>query len=1003
MAQSVYREGDLLETEDAVTSQNVLLYSQGRLGTGFLNGTGSYGQTISMTWTYRFESTGETIEGHNIYRIKQMYTGLYVKDYQLDLSKGEESSNDASIGTFSSGDFIDMTSSADEALKVTVTIAKEDSSDPYAGAINANGMQDLSYTAFVIRRAELVDGEVQYFGHYYTPFHSIYKDTNAWHIYAEPTGRYKVLAFIRAYYGESNTDPAITYPAGINPGAYKAEFVNPAHQAWQAASDAIKRDENNPLTDEQANEICERVESTVKALQTREAYNPLTPGYYFIKSTAGRYLYGASQATNDFVYAGKAGEDVNTSAVTIDNLKYLWRVGDFPADSLYAIQNVVYGKSLGGESVKADPAGNSHYGFTISNLAQIIVSKGVAKANDGKVIDPTVFNLISLTKDGGNGCIGYHAKYDNRPLEGWNERTSINNCYTFTPVETDEAEIATLVAQDWQNKLNDVLSASIAIANDFYKEGYDYYKDAIQQDPESYSHLGDEISKATAELEVGKATQKQIDDLNNAIERFKSLLPIPSRVIEAYDAAKAFFDAAKDNGLIGTNLAQFSQHTADALQSVLTKYENFNKIDIESIIEAVDEINTAFVAFKSSLRLPKAGKYYTIKSASKKVAPASYKWLYGYEGTAYNAIVYSASNNSAISPSAADNAVRFTFANHSSEVTLDGETTIDAMIPCLTDSVSLTEDASYVWKVETAQDGKVVLRNLATGMYITGANGKLYQSIEPTSILVEGVRANAFRFNLGANDVGITQYMRINGIEGTIVPWRYADDENSYWQFNELAEEDFTTHSFAIKGVKEGQFYAATFPVAVNSDEFAIIYTVLGVNEAKDKLVLAEADEVPAGTPVILLADIVVSIDGSTVGSLVVGCEDLSSADYVFEAQENNGLLGTICEPVEINEAFGHFVNGKVVTGAYTVPCNGAYLAYATVTSAKGDATVELSKDFGGILTSIDSDKVVVLPSVVNVYDVNGQLVRKNVKAVNAKKDLPAGVYVIGGQKVVVK
>ena len=39
-----------------------------------------------------------------------------------------------------------------------------------------------------------------------------------------------------------------------------------------------------------------------------------------------------------------------------------------------------------------------------------------------------------------------------------------------------------------------------------------------------------------------------------------------------------------------------------------------------------------------------------------------------------------------------------------------------------------------------------------------------------------------------------------------VVPWKDPADENSYWQFNELADDDYTTECFAIKGVSEGQF-----------------------------------------------------------------------------------------------------------------------------------------------------------------------------------------------------
>lgn len=530
------------------------------------------------------------------------------------------------------------------------------------------------------------------------------------------------------------------------------------------------------------------------------------------------------------------------------------------------------------------------------------------------------------------------------------------------------------------------------------------YQEALSAAPQVYATLGEEIKKAAAELAAGKATQAQIDALNAAIEEFKNNLPVPSRVTDAYNAAKAFLDAANTNNMIGTELAQYSQESATALQTTLAKYETFDKIDLVSINAAVNEINAAFSAFKGSVRLPEAGKFYTIKSASTKVVAEADKDSQGYQGAIYNAIVYSTGNNKSNSLSDANSAVRFTFANHSSEVTADGETSLDAMMSSLSDSISLKDDASYVWKAETAQDGKMVLRNLATGMYLTGANGKLYQSTEPTPILGEGVKPNVFRFNLGEDAKGVTQYMNTKGATGTVVPWKDPADENSYWQFNELADDDYTTECFAVKGVKEGQFYACTFPVAVTPDGNAVLYTVLGVNEAKDKLILAEVkDEVPAGTPVILLADVLTNNGEGTVGNLTVGCEDLASAEFVFEPKVGDGLCGVLCEPVEIAETCGHLANGKIVTGAYTVLCNGAYLANAAITAEKGKASIDLAKGVGDTLTGIDDAKVVVLPSVVNVYGINGQLIKKSVKAANATKNLPAGVYVIGGQKVLVK
>ena len=41
--------------------------------------------------------------------------------------------------------------------------------------------------------------------------------------------------------------------------------------------------------------------------------------------------------------------------------------------------------------------------------------------------------------------------------------------------------------------------------------------------------------------------------------------------------------------------------------------------------------------------------------------------------------------------------------------------------------------------------------------------------------------------------------------------------------------------------------------------------------------------------------------------------------------------------------------------------------------------------------------------ALTDVYDLKGHLVRKQVKAANAKANLPAGIYIIGGEKVTIK
>ena len=68
--------------------------------------------------------------------------------------------------------------------------------------------------------------------------------------------------------------------------------------------------------------------------------------------------------------------------------------------------------------------------------------------------------------------------------------------------------------------------------------------------------------------------------------------------------------------------------------------------------------------------------------------------------------------------------------------------------------------------------------------------------------------------------------------------------------------------------------------------------------------------------------------------------------------------------------------------------------------AAMADEMIDLGKV---VIDEINEANVVVLPAISNVYSINGQLVRKNVKTVNALKGLPAGIYVVGGKKFIVK
>ena len=56
-----------------------------------------------------------------------------------------------------------------------------------------------------------------------------------------------------------------------------------------------------------------------------------------------------------------------------------------------------------------------------------------------------------------------------------------------------------------------------------------------------------------------------------------------------------------------------------------------------------------------------------------------------------------------------------------------------------------------------------------------------------------------------------------------------------------------------------------------------------------------------------------------------------------------------------------------------------------------------------GIVNGIENSKIVAIKHIVNVYTLDGVLIRKQVDAATATSGLKKGVYIVGNKKVLVK
>ena len=1206
MAQA-YREGTLLETVEAVTSQDILLNGTGNMGGGqYLCGQG-YSSTVTKDCRYRLEQVSGQVDGLNLYVLKQVSTGLYVKDYTLQTTSGDDSQMDTSDGPFN-GKMIDVTADKAEAMQFTVSLAVENGTDPRSASTQKQA-QDLSQPSFVLATKQpSANGTIQFLGHYYSPFLSVYDDTNAWQIHAvdEPQGKEKLQAYMDAYFA-NNTDPAVTYLAGTYPGACPAELVEAAHAAYTEANAALNADEFT-LTDEQVNDLCNRIESSIEKLKT--STNPMVDGIYFIHDSRGMFnagntmfLYGDSGNGQNYISAN--GNYTKPAKLDADAVKYLWRVKLVNGDSA-TIQNVLTGLYFTHKIAVAN-----HYGLSQSenivmlrkgaetgdkfNLSSFYIkntknteractnpdSHGVLNWNYNN--DPgNQFVFESVTEDELNAVLeeakqqvrneklaslygdavfalnkgisyapaadyvldndfsaegalvrhtgeedntpwycnnkqGSEGTYEALTSEGWEYGTYFHSAWG-TAFEPSISKNHYLVAELEQDATGDILvkvakrgtgndfptQFAVYGANKFNKENpnatewkfqgladvnyadsvavtynngdkdpvtipnavgiaamhldgsYAYIKLAATKtlfnevtkpydktDPEkrgffalaklniweaaepvvkSYTpelqdvqktneavitELQKQIEAAGKQVADSSATDAQIALLQAALDAFNNNYPDPSRVTTALAEASSIYNAASSKGLIGDKLAQYPTKVAEKLANVITKYQGFNSVKLADINAAVEEINATVTEFKASIKLPEAGKFYTLRSAAKKFENKAGN---DSKGVTYRAIIYSESNNATTEVTGSFTPVRFYRMDGSSAIN-DSASFADADFTKLQDTISVADDARLVWKAEASANGQITFRNLATGMYLTGANGKIYQSVEATPINVEGIAPETFRFNAGKDENGVTQYMNAKAAFNTIVTWNDTADVNSNFFIEEVAKDKIATQAFYIPNVKEGQFYAGTFAVDIDpTDGFITPYQVIGVNG--DKLVLGEFDGiVEAGTPFIYNVDMIIATKAapSSIGfTQVVAANDLTEGNYTYETKNVNGLQGVLTEAVKIPAGKAYINNSGAVAVApeagADIAANGAYFnGDASTTDKDGDASLELGKMVGNALTGIDATKVIVLPAKVDVYSIDGKLLRQGVKSSNAAKNLPAGVYVIGGQKVLVK
>ena len=498
----------------------------------------------------------------------------------------------------------------------------------------------------------------------------------------------------------------------------------------------------------------------------------------------------------------------------------------------------------------------------------------------------------------------------------------------------------------------------------FYEDGGDNPRLALIPQ-EVKDELARCLAAAKTELEAGAATQTTLDALQAAWEAYVAAYPDPRPLASLIADARAMTEGVFEGDQVGY-YAEGSVETLNAKLDEIEAAMGGATLSLQQLADYTAQVNAAVLAFKNSFNIPEAGYYRIISTSPSGAGNGSY--------------IYATANSEAA-------AARWAYA---------GDENIDSRL-----------DA--IWYLSRNEDGTVSFRNVATGLYL----GNNFEDAEdPASVglsvgLNYSLEPDTFRIGYAGTEglMNIEMYdgRWINAApEGGIVNWNGAS-ANSCFDFEPVDESVFLGEAYVNFPATGMQIMCLPYDVD-GGWLMPMAHKVLGMRTDADgqtyieMSLYEEGEMLTAGTPFVINPEEETSLYAMLTAMTL---DEVMNGNHGYEPVEANGMVSAPSAVVP-GQGNGLLVDGRVVILAEDesiVAGSGYFTDRIPATDEVGDLSIPVD----GVINAIGGATLTDAAAEVDVYTLSGVKVRAKVKASEATKGLPAGLYIVGGQKVLVK